>query len=342
MNAALKVLLPIGAAVGVGATVLAITSKPAAAATPKPNERGFPPELKAKFDAALRQGDPTAMRKVADEAAAAGFKTQAGSMRAAADAVEKAANDLKPTPALPGTPSSPGIPQPSPSSPGIPQPPAPSSPSGPVIQEARVVHVLRGEGPFQMATRTKQRAPLDAARALRDFNIPFDADGVGRKSDGTGGFAPGLEPGDRLLVPPSWSAHNDITTERVGIPAGVHGDDGPPSEAVLRRLAGRVALEVASQPKGRENREIIGLYQRYMRENGLRRGDTRGIFDAETAVSLARHHAIAPPLRFACGSEIYWPAKAVKAKRKVRDVLMHLSQTDVPRSEEWAQAAANC
>lgn len=185
---------------------------------------------------------------------------------------------------------------------------------------------------------------------LKDANIPFDADGTPRRWQFPPGMfvdprtnKPNLNEGDRLLVPTSWpEGLPGVTTEKVGVPnAAISGDVANIPNDDLRRLAGRVATEVLHSPKGSENRDLIATFQAAEAARGRRQGDTRGLYDAETAACLAMVHAIAPPTRFADGAEIYWPdPNAGPAKQYLRDMLGRLAHADVARREEFLQSIA--
>jgi len=332
---AFKVLIPLGALAATG-IALALTSGDAKASVkePEPGETKMPEDLQNKIRAAIGTADPIAMRAVADEVEKAGFPAQANALRAAADAIEKAMEDVDPLdPGKPGSPSSPTGPQ-------VPGP----------VKMGRVIRVKSGEGPFQIAKRVFGAQAGAHQKELRDFNIPRDADGTERASDGAGGLRTTttppepLHPGDRLLVPPSWPEHPDISFERIGVPAAaISGDDDEHDEdgvsQRLRRLAGRVALEVESKPKGKENRELVSTFQKAESRRGNHRGDCRGLFDAQTLRTIAICHGIVPPLRFADGKEIYWPENAAPTKKKVRKTLAKLAKRDAVRGEEWTQCA---
>jgi hypothetical protein len=223
-------------------------------------------------------------------------------------------------------------------------PPSPLPPA-PVVHTAPVAHVLKNEGPANVAQRILG-ASIGIARfhELQHLNIPFDADGIRREDNHAGGLKPGLNPGDRLLVPPSWVdiAHpGTVTIERVGVPAGaLHGDGDVTEDLAVRRLAGRVVVEVMHSAKGAENKDLIAAYQRAEQSRGKRTGQCLGLFDAETALNLATIHGIAPPLRFADGQEIYYEVNAFPAKQALYSTLSALAGRDVARREEWLQSLA--
>jgi hypothetical protein len=351
-------------------------AQPKPKAKPKAADDAIPADLRAKVTAALSSGDPTALRALADELDHEGFKAQATSLRAAADAIEKAADDVNPTPPVPHPEPVPGPtpgPTPGPVPPGPlppgplpplpdpggggvlppgplppvpgPVPPVPGPTPPPPVAQAHVAHVLHNEGPFQVSQRILG-ASAGAARfhELQHLNIPFDADGIRREDNHAGGLKPGLNPGDRLLVPDSWVAlakPGTVTLERVGVPQGaMQGDGDVTGDLALHRLAGRVATEIMHSAKGRENRDLIAAYQRAEFARGNRTSDCAGLYDAETALGLATIHGIAPPLRFADGAEIYYPANALPAKQQIFATLSRLAGADVARREEWTQALA--
>lgn len=330
----LKVLVPLGALAATG-IALAFSGGEAKAAEPKPGESKMPAALQDKIRAAMGTGDPIVIRQVADEVEKAGFPAQAQSMRVAADAIEKAMADVDPL------------------KPGEPRPSSPSSPTGPdpsiPVKMGRVIRVPKGGGPFQVAKLVFGAAAGAHQKELRDFNIPADADGTPRESDGAGGLRNSatkepLHTGDRLLVPPSWPESKAISFERVGVPAArISGDDDDDEELEqkqqLRRLAGRVALEVESNPKGSENRELVATFQKAERGRGNHKGDCRGLFDAETLRTIAICHGIVPPLRFSDGKEIYWGTNSGPEKNRVRKAFKKLERHDSVRGEEWRQAA---
>jgi hypothetical protein len=364
----------VGSVIAIGVGVAhAGEKKPGPSPTPKPDTSGLPTDLKQKAEAALAAGDPTALRALADELDHEGFHAQATSLRAAADAIQAAEDNVNPTPPVPHVDPAPGptpAPVPGPLPVPVPQPggggvlpplpippgplpgpaPAPSpvpapTPTPPVAQ-AYVYHVQKGQGPYQ-AAQTILGPSAGAARfhELQHANIPFDADGIARADNHAGGFKPGLNTGDRLLVPETWVAlakPGTVTLERVGVPQGAMQGDGDVSDDLaLRRLAGRVATEVMHSAKGSENRDLIAVYQRAEFARGNRRGDCVGLYDAETALGLATIHGIAPPLRFADGHEIYYPANALPAKQQIFATLSRLAGADVTRREEWMQSLAS-
>jgi hypothetical protein len=329
MSAPIAVKIGLGLLAAGGVTALVLGN---AKASEGPKQ--LPPELRDKIIAALKTADPPLIRKVALEVEKAGFPEQARSLEKAADAIEAAIRDVKPSPVLPPAPKEDDKPKPKPSD--------GTRPPAPVVRDARVVHVKKGEGPFQIAQRLKVGHPAERMKELRNLNIPFDADGLPRESDGMSGFRPILEPGDRLLVPDNWPDHPDITTEKVGVPAGVSGDDDPPVEGqALRRLAGRVALEIEHANKGSENKQLIGAFQRAHHARGDRRGACNGVYDAETALHLITCHGIAAPMRFADGKELYWPNNPRKQKERMRNVIGQIAKRDLPRREEWLQVRSN-
>lgn len=334
-------------------------TKPKPKTPAKPDTSALPTDLRLKVEKALTDADPTELRAVADELDHEGYKAQATACRQAADAIEAAEEAVKPTPPAPNP-----VPTPNPVVPPGPLPgPAPFPPSplpgplpplpvpGPVpppppVQQAPVAHVLKGEGPYNMAQRILG-ASIGAARfhELQHINIPFDADGIKRADNHAGGLTPGLNPGDRLLVPPAWlelAKPGTVTVERVGVPhGGVAGDGDVVEDLAIRRLAGRVATEIMHSPKGSENKDLIATYQRVEQQRGQRRGDCLGLYDAETALNLATIHGIAPPLRFADGHEIYYqPNSAAGERHLIYATLSKLAGADTARREEWLQALA--
>jgi hypothetical protein len=336
-------------------------SKPGA--KPQPGDKALPADLQQKVAAALASADPVQMHEVADELEHEGFKDQAKALDLAADAISNAADAVKPTDPIPvpvpvpvPNPGGGGVvpvpvPVPNPGGGGVlpgplpgPLPPGPLPPvPAPVVQQAHVYHVKKGQGPFQ-AAQDILGTSAGAARfhEIQHANIPFDADGIKRADNHAGGLTPGLNPGDRLLVPESWVASakpGTVTLERVGVPQGaLHGDGDVSDDTVLRRLAGRVATEVLHCAKGSENRELIATYQRCEFARGRRTGDCLGLFDTETALNLLTVHGICPPLRFADGAEIYYPQNPLEAKRVLYTALSRLAGADVVRREEFLQA----
>jgi hypothetical protein len=86
-------------------------------------------------------------------------------------------------------------------------PPAPAAaPLG-----RQVTAVRKGEGLAQVAKRLGRPASAASASELRDANVPAGPDAAWKKIDlAKGGLqkqgrAGGLQPGDRLFVPASWS-----------------------------------------------------------------------------------------------------------------------------------------
>jgi hypothetical protein len=298
-----KLLLGGGAVAGVVALLAG-----SASADEKP-ETGLPANLKAKVAAALESADPVVIRALAKQLDELGFKAQAKSLRKAATAIEQAMNSVDDV--QPGTAGT-------------------DSNSLANTKPVRVLEVRPGEGPYNVAARVGMGA---AALELRDANIPRDGKNITRQSDGKRGFAPGLEPGDLLRVPAHWPQHSAMRV--VELPTVIAGDDDDP----VRLLAGRVALEVQEKPKGKENRDLIATFQRAEKSRG-RELDTRGLYDAKTALALAVDHQIVPPMKFADGSELYWPQNAAPAKSRMRDVFTKLSERDPQRAEEWQQAVS--
>lgn len=317
-------LLLVGVPAVVGLVALAGSSS-AHAAEPS---KTMPEALKARAQAALATADPVVIRGVADEVEKAGFREQAASMRAAADAIEAAEHSVEPTP----------VPHPERDDDGGDKPgPTP----GPVEHTGRYLVVKRGQGPYQVA-QDALGASAGAARwhELRDANIPRSADGIPRKwikdpkAPGQYRFDPPLNEGDRLLVPAAWPTTDAMQVGTIVL----SGDDGAPES--LRRLAARVALEVARNRKGSENRELIAAYQRAEKKRGRRQGRPHGLFDPETMMLLARCHGIVPPVRFGDDSEVYWPQNPTPAKVRVREEFSKLAERDEPRAEEWRAACA--
>lgn len=313
----------VGLAVGLASTASASEKKKQASAAD-----GLPPDLRAKVQSVLSSGDPVAMRAVADELEKAGFPKQAASLRDAAKAIEKVIDDVDPD--KPGDPSSPS-----------------PRPTTPAIKQGRVVHVQRGEGEFQVASRVLGPGhAFEGMKQLQAANVPFDADGVPRKLDHHTGHLldaqlHGLDEGDRLLVPETWPDSPHITVETVGAPrAAISGDGEGCDDADLRRLAGRVALEVASSDKGSENRDLISTYQNAERARGRRKGSSSGLYDAETCHSLAMVHGIAPPCIFGDGAPLYYATNPDPEKQFLRSAFEKLASFDPPRAAEWMQCAA--
>lgn len=301
MSTLLKVLVP----VVVGGGLIAFLASDASAATPT---KDVDEKVAERIKAALATGEPAALRALAKELEDEGFKEQAASLRKAAKEIEDAMDAVEVV--KPGA-----------------KPPKKRKHG----KRVRVLRVQPGDGPWQVANRAGMAA---AARELRDRNIPRDGKGIQRASDGKGGFKPGLNPGDLLIVPEAWG---DVPgTELVTLPAGIAGDDD--DDTPLRRLAGRVALEVFEARKGQENRELIETYQKAMNAAGYEL-PTRGLYDAKTAASLAVVHHISPPVKFGDGSPIYWPANPAPAKKEFRALLVRLAEKDPVRAEEWTQAA---
>jgi hypothetical protein len=307
----------IGAAVGVGGLALLAGT---ASADEQPT-KDLPASLKKKVEAALDSADPVVMREVAKELEKAGFEAQAKSLRKAAAKIEKEM-DAVPDVGV-GAGSNPALP-------GV---------TG-ETETVRVLEVKPGDGPYQVAQRVGMAADFGA---LRDANIPRDGRNVLRESDGKMGLRTvqvfngkkrGLEPGDLLRVPAHWPDH--ALMRIVELPELVAGDDDTDA---LRVLAGKVALEVETKPKGQENRDLIATFQRAEVSRG-RELDTRGLYDARTALALAVDHRIVPPLRFSNGAEIYWPTNAGKARKRVKEALEQLASSDPQRAEEWQQAAS--
>lgn len=315
MIAAAKLLIPLGVAAAVGLGF-------AATAKASPIEGEISEAIRNKIQAAIATGDPTTIRRVADEVERAGLTAQAKSMRDAADAIERAIDNVRPTPISPDAPIGPrGVPAPSPS-------------------EARIVVVEAGEGPFQVTQRAGINTKL--FRQLRDRNIPFDADGVRRRSDGASGFLPGLDAGDRLFVPETWPDSPAFKIASVTPPATVAGDDDDERDPRdrIQRLAGRVALAISRSRKGQEDRNLIHALQTIARRKGQRATRPNGLYDAETICQLARHHGIVPPARFGDDRQPYWPTNAAPAQRTVRECLLAMAENDPVRAEEWKQAAS--
>lgn len=323
-------LLLIGVPAVIG--LVALSASDAHAATPS---KAMPEALRAKAQAALATADPLAIRAVADEVEKSGFKEQAASMRAAADAIEAAERAVEPT-AVPVSAGA-GV---AAALPGA----AAAVPVGPVQKTGRVLVVKPGQGPFQVAQDALGKSAGAARwRELRDANIPRSADGIPRKwirdvvadpSGQTFRFDPPLNPGDRLIVPASWPTTDAMKVDTIIL----SGDDGAPEK--LRRLAARVALEITRAQKGQENRELIAAYQRAEQRRGRRRGRPHGLYDPETMMLLAHAHGIVPPTRFGDDSEAYYPNNPAPSKTKLRQALESLAERDEPRAEEWRAAAA--
>jgi hypothetical protein len=297
----LKVILPIA----IGGGLIAFLASDASASEPTSTLSDV---LKERIKAALATGEPAQLRALAKELEDAGFKAQAASLRKAADQIENAMS------AVPET-----------------EPGKAPAPTKTKRKHVRVLVVQKGDGPWQVANRIGMGS---AARELRDRNIPRDGKGKPRQSDGKGGFTPTLEPGDLLIVPEQWTTHPSMKT--VALPSSVSGDDD--DSTPLRRLAGRVALEVFETEKGHENRELIETYQKAMNAAGYKLR-VSGLYDAQTAASLAKVHHIAPPIRFKGGRELYWPTNPTPAKKQLRALLLELAQRDDARAAEWSQVA---
>jgi hypothetical protein len=327
------------------------------------------PQLLSIMSAALATGDPAVIRRVATDAERAGFPDQAKSLRAAAEEIEKAQKAIDPTKPGGGTAPNPNpAPAPSPApSPVIPPfvpPPAPSPVPSPVIPPAPVIPdvippkppvpivvptktvrfltVGKGQGYFQVAQGAKPGGNLqDRMKELRDRNVPVDADGRRRQAASFTdpkffGSNPHLNAGEHLFVPESWPNGPGMQTKEVTI---LSGDTDSIGDDDVRRLAGRVALEVNSKNKGSENRELIGTFQRVARERGHFDAPVNGLYNAHTIVALVRLCGICPPLAFGDGGTPYWPRNHAPARNAVRQVLTNHAERDPSRSEEFAQAA---
>jgi hypothetical protein len=74
----------------------------------------------------------------------------------------------------------------------------------------QVTAVRRGEGLAQVAKRCGQPESRDSVLAIREVNVPQGPDARWKKTDlSKGGLAKegrsgGLQPGDKLFVPPQW------------------------------------------------------------------------------------------------------------------------------------------
>lgn len=309
----------IGAAVAVGSVALLAGT---ASADEQPT-KDLPASLKKKVEAAVDSADPVVMRQVAKELEKAGFPEQAKSLRKAAAKIEKEMDAVPDVGVGTGSSSSVGLP----------------AVTG-ETESVRVLEVKPGDGPYQVAQRVGMAADFGA---LRDANIPRDGKNQLRESDGKmglrtvqliGGKKRGLEPGDLLRVPAHWPDHPLM--RMVELPELVAGDDDTDA---LRSLAGKVALEIETKAKGQEDKDLIATFQRAEASRG-REMDTRGLYDGRTALALAIDHHIVPPLRFANGSEIYWPTNGANARKRVKEALGKLASSDPQRAEEWEQAAS--
>lgn len=170
--------------------------------------------------------------------------------------------------------------------------PAPIVAPSPSLAPAgsRFVLVLRGEGPHQIAQRLtgdgNRRKELTAA------NIPRDADGRARKSDGAGGFSPGLQPGQRLFVPNNWPTHPQAmplgTVAPVVSPSPLPtvplpGVTPPPITGPTEDLQAILQAKAILAAWGKTD----GLHEAGLPDYGMRAEDVSGIFDSRDRFMLA-------------------------------------------------------
>lgn len=306
-----KVLLGLG--ILGGATAFAFSGTAHAKALPP----ALPKDLQNKMEKALASGDPIMMRRLAEQVEKAGFPEQAETLRKAADEVAAA---MKSVPDLPPVRS-------------------------PDEQPKRGADVFRG-GEAGTVTKTPEKLTYvvkegdSMARVARKLTgnerrwaellEPNKHLKTSKKSYGT--IIDPFYAGMVINLPESW--RDALQGDEVS------GDRSPRiDEQGARRLAGRVALEVARKKKGAENRELIATFQKLERQRGMMGVPATGVFDHVTAVALARNYGIVPPLKFADGKDIYWPTNPAPAKNKLREIFTHMARRDPSRTEEWTQAA---
>lgn len=160
---------------------------------------------------AVSEGDPTVLRKLADELEKAGFDEQAADLRAMADLIEagtvKPPEPFKPAPAPAPEPHEPQH------DPDEPKPPAPAPEPKPAPKPAggpgRIVIVKKGEGPFQVTQRLLGKDNGGRFTELVKANIP-------PKHKAKGGGFTTLAIGEHLKVPSNWPASPDAIIDPGG------------------------------------------------------------------------------------------------------------------------------
>lgn len=103
----------------------------------------------------------------------------------------------------------------------------------------------------------------------------------------------------------------------------------PPAPEPERALAARLTHHLATHPRGREDRDLVSVFQ------AAERLKPSGYYGPSTALVLAERYGIVPP------TPRYWTRSGTaKAKANYRARLVALAQRDPPRAEEWTQAAS--
>lgn len=162
------------------------------------------------------------------------------------------------------------------------------------------------------------------ARELDGQGFREQADSLRAAADGIEGVikaTPGAPtPPARTSPPPTPTSATPTT--------GAAAQDDP-----NRALAGRVALNIATSSKGREDRELVAAFQRMEKPRGFYDGKIDGLYGPKSAIALARDYGIVPP------KPLYWPTNPTPAKAAYRTELLRIAQVDPPRREEWQRAA---
>lgn len=274
----------------------------------------------ARVTAALATLDPAKMREEADRLEDEGFKEQADALRKAADELEEEARKR----ADPKTPPQPDIKvpvEPEPSKPGI---------------TFRTYTVRKGDSEFKIAkgfTGNGNRFP-----ELVKLNVPKDGDGrkrtlitasnrqaLGEPAERVGGLHPGLQPGQKLILPDSWLDAKDRPAPTPKPEPELRPASGvtlPSStDAIIRHLPGKTP--------GKEDAVLVKRFQ----TDSKRTVD--GKYGMGDALHIANTFGAVPP------TPLYWPKKdTAKALKTWQQEMARLALQHPDKAEGFRFAAA--
>lgn len=101
-----------------------------------------------------------------------------------------------------------------------------------------------------------------------------------------------------------------------------------------RQLAARMASNLTTSPAGREDQNLVRVFQTQEKARGHYVGNIDGLYGPKSALALATDFGIVPP------KPRYWPKNnKVKAKQDYANALLGFAARDLPRQEEWSAAA---
>lgn len=107
-----------------------------------------------------------------------------------------------------------------------------------------------------------------------------------------------------------------------------------PTTTDEQRLAGRMALDLATARVRGEDKALVTAYQAQEKNRKFYVGNLDGLYGPKTALALANDQHIIPP------KPRYWPKNNMpKAKAEYKRALLEWAQKDASRAEEWVAAA---